>query len=68
MLEYDRLPQDFLMKYPDQIDKVTTEDLQQTARRYLNREKAVTLVLGDEKAFDKPLSSAGKVISIEGDL
>jgi zinc protease len=68
MLEYDRLPQDFLLKYPEQIDKVTAEDLQQTACRYLNRERAVTLVLGDEKAFDKPLSSAGKVIKIEGDL
>jgi zinc protease len=68
MLEYDRLPQDFLMKYPQQIDTVTAEALQQTASRYLNRERAVTLVLGDEKAFDKPLSSLDKVIRIEGDL
>jgi predicted Zn-dependent peptidase len=68
MLEYDRLPQDFLKKYPQQIDKVTAEALQRTASRYLNRERAVTLVLGDEKAFDKPLSSLEKVIRIEGDL
>ncbi len=68
MLEYDRLPQDFLMKYPQQIDRVTAEALHQTANRYLNRERAVTLILGDEKAFDKPPSSLGKVIRIEGDL
>jgi hypothetical protein len=47
---------------------VTAEALHQTANRYLNRERAVTLVLGDEKAFDKPPSSLGKVIRIEGDL
>jgi predicted Zn-dependent peptidase len=47
---------------------VTAEALQQTAHRYLKPERAVTLVLGDEKAFDKPLSSLEKVIRIEGDL
>lgn len=68
MLEYDRLPQDFLMKYPERIDQVTAEGLQRTARLYLFREKAVTLVLGNEKAFDKPLSTLGDVKRIEGDL
>jgi len=68
MLEFDSLPQDFLMKYPERIEEVTPEDLKRTADRYLNREEAVTLVLGDEKAFDKPLSTLGEVKRIEGDL
>lgn len=69
MLEFDSLPQDFLMKYPERIGQVTAEDVQRTAGRYLNREKAVTLVLGDEKAFDKPLSTLGEEVKrIEGDL
>ncbi|MBA4396990.1 MAG: insulinase family protein [Syntrophus sp. (in: bacteria)] len=68
MLEFDSLQQDFLMKYPGRIGHVTAEDLQRTAGRYLNREKAVTLVLGNEKAFDAPLSTLGEVIRIEGDL
>ncbi len=68
MLEFDSLPQDFLMKYPERVGQVTAEDLQRTAVRYLSREKAVTLVLGDEKAFDKPLSTLGEVKKIEGDL
>lgn len=68
ILEYDHLPQDFLTKYPAQIDKVTPEDLQRTASRYLTREKAVTLVLGNEKTFDKPLSTLGEVKRIRGDL
>jgi zinc protease len=68
MLEFDLLPQDFLMKYPERIDKVTAEGLQQTAGRCLNGERAVTLVLGDEKAFNAPLSTLGEVIRIEGDI
>jgi predicted Zn-dependent peptidase len=68
MLEYDRLSGDFLLKYPERIDRVTAEELQRTADRYLSRENAVTLVLGDENKFDKPLSSVGEVIRIKGDL
>lgn len=68
MLEYDRLPEDFLMNYPAKIENVTDKDLQRTARRYLSREDTVTLVLGDEKTFDKPLSTLGEVRRIEGDL
>lgn len=68
MIEYDRLPQDFLITYPGQIDKVTAEALQRTARRYLSPDKAVTLVLGNEKTFDKPLSTLGAVKRIKGDL
>lgn len=68
MLEFDSLPLDFLMKYPEQINQVTAEDLRRTAGRFLNREKTATLVLGNEKAFESPLSAVGKVTRIEGDL
>lgn len=68
MLEFDSLPQDFLKKYPERIDQVSAEDLLRTAGRYLNRETTVTLVLGNEKAFDAPLSTLGEVIRIEGEI
>jgi predicted Zn-dependent peptidase len=68
MLEFDALPRDFLLKYPERIDGIAAEDLKRTAERFLNREKTAILVLGDEKAFDAPLSSVGKVIRIEGGL
>jgi len=68
MIEYDRLPEDFLIKYPERIDKVTAEDLHRTARRYFKAEKAITLVLGNEKNFEKPLSTLGNIIKINGDL
>jgi zinc protease len=67
-IEFDQLPKDFLAAYTAQIDKVTPGDLQRTAGRYLTREKAVTLVLGNEKTFDKPLSTLGEVKIIKGDL
>ncbi|HUN53899.1 MAG TPA: pitrilysin family protein [Smithella sp.] len=58
-LEYDKLPADFLIKYRDNIDKVTNSDLDKIAGIYLNRTKNVVLILGDGKKFDKPLSSLG---------
>jgi predicted Zn-dependent peptidase len=68
MLEFDDLPRDFLMKYPERIDRVAADDLRRTAGRFLNPEKTATLVLGNEKAFEVPLSTAGEVIKIEGGL
>lgn len=68
MLEYDRLPPDFLLQYPRRIESVTEEALQRIANNLLSTEKTVTLVLGNEKAFDRPLSTLGRVVQIEGDL
>ena len=68
MLEFDDLPRDFLMNYPERIDRVAADDLRRTAGRFLNPEKTATLVLGNEKAFEVPLSTAGEVIQIEGGL
>jgi predicted Zn-dependent peptidase len=67
-LEYDQLPEDFLITYPDRIDQVTAEALQRAALRHLSGENAVTLVLGNEKGFDQPLSNLGEIIIIKGDL
>ena len=69
MIEYDGLPRDFLITYRDRIDQVSEADIRVVAARYFSGRDFVTLVLGDEKAFEKPLSDLGKVISsIEGAL
>ncbi len=68
MLKYDQLPQDFLKRYPQRISQTTSEELQRTALLFLSKEKTITLVVGNEKAFDKPLSTLGKVRNIKGDL
>jgi predicted Zn-dependent peptidase len=65
MNEYDTLPQNFLLTYREKIGEVSEENINQTAAKYFTSQNFVTLVLGNEAAFDKPLSSLGKVIKID---
>jgi predicted Zn-dependent peptidase len=65
MIEYDTLPQNFLFTYRKKIGEVSEEDINHTAARYFTSQNFVTLVLGNETAFDKPLSSLGKIIKID---
>jgi zinc protease len=68
MLEYQKLPEDFLISFQDNINGVTSEDLQRVAARYLADRYETIFVLGNEKEFDKPLNSLGKVnkVNIDG--
>lgn len=66
MLEFDGMPQDFLKRYPERISLTTATELQKAAQSHLERKKAVVLVLGNEEAFEKPLSGMGNVIWIQG--
>ena len=59
MLEYDGLHGTFLKEYKNNIEKVNFDDIRNVASRYLAEGKRVVLVLGDEKRFEKPLSSIG---------
>jgi len=59
MLEYNGLPDDFLINYKDNIEKVGLDDLKYVAARYLSEESRVVLVLGNKEKFSKPLSSFG---------
>jgi len=60
-LEYYRYPAGFLENYRDNLARVTKEDVLRVARKYLHPEAMKLVVVGDEKRFDKPLSSFGKV-------
>ena len=55
MIEYDTLPQNFLSTYRKKIGEVSEEDINHTAARYFTSQNFVTLVLGNETAFDKPV-------------
>lgn len=68
MIEYNNLPEDYLATYRKRIEKVTAEDLKRVAKKYLSRNQATILVVGNEKDFDKPLSTFGKVNKIKGKL
>lgn len=61
MLEYQKLPEDFLTSFRDRINGVTSEDLQKVAERYLADRYETIFVLGNEKEFDKPLSTLGEI-------
>jgi len=61
MIEYERLPEDFLQNYRQKIRKVDSGDIQSLAGKYLRPEQAIVLILGDEKRFDQPEKASGLV-------
>jgi predicted Zn-dependent peptidase len=61
MLEFDKLPRDHLMKYQERIKRVGIEDVKKVATHYLGPAETVILVSGNEKDFDQPLSTFGKI-------
>jgi zinc protease len=63
--EYYGYPSDYLQSYVANIGKVTKEDVQRVARQALDTDKFITLVLGNQKSFDKALDTLGKVTSID---
>ncbi|MBN2515025.1 MAG: insulinase family protein [Deltaproteobacteria bacterium] len=67
MLEYQKLPEDFLTSFQDRINGVTSEDLQRVAERYITDRYETIFVLGNEKEFDKPLVTLGKVHKVSID-
>ena len=60
MIEFEGLPSDYLERYRERIDRVQLRDLRRVARKYLSG-KAVTLILGDQKAFGQSLDLLGPV-------
>jgi predicted Zn-dependent peptidase len=60
-LEYYGLPADFLERFRANVEKVTTRDLQRVAKRHLAPKRLVVLAVGDDRRFDKPLATVGRV-------
>ncbi len=63
--EYYGYPKDFLTRIRKGVEKVTKEDVQRVARKYLHPDKVRILVEGNQKGFDEPLSVLGKVNTID---
>jgi len=51
-LEYEKLPEDFLLNYRQKIDDVTVMDVNNAAAKYLDHANNVVLILGDSNNFD----------------
>ncbi len=63
--EFYGYPADWLDRYEAEIKKVTAADANRVAAKYLHSDQFATLVVGNPKEFDKPLSSLGPVKEID---
>jgi zinc protease len=58
-------PADFLARYRAGIEKVTIDDVNRVAKKYIHRDKVSILVVGKSADFDKPLSTFGTVNKVD---
>lgn len=58
-------PTDFLERYRTGIDKVTAADVSRVANQYIDESKLATVVVGNGAQFTPPLSSLGKVTTLD---
>ncbi|MGA2330673.1 MAG: pitrilysin family protein [Syntrophales bacterium] len=65
MVEYDKLPPDYLATYRDKIAKVQPEELKRAAMKYLSPDETVTFILGNESAYNQVSTRFGNVSRIE---
>ena len=56
-------PADFLDRYQKALDQVTAESVLAAARRKIQPDQMVAMIVGNEREFDRPLDSAG--LSVE---
>jgi zinc protease len=55
-------PQDFLLQYQKDLAAVTPEAMQAAAQRKIHPEQFITVIVGKEKEFDRPLDSLGQEV------
>ncbi len=63
--EFYGYPANFLELFRAGVDKVTTQDVDRVARKYIHPEKFATLVVGNSHDFDRDLASFGKVTPVD---
>jgi len=57
--DYYQYPADYLQTYRDHLAEVTRDQVARAARKHLDPDHLVVLVVGSEKDFDRPLASLG---------
>ena len=65
MLDYRGYAPGFLETYTDNIAKVTAEDVQAVAQKYLHPDALTIVTVGNKANFDRPLDEFGDVNEIE---
>ncbi|KAM3100163.1 M16 family metallopeptidase [Phormidesmis sp. 146-12] len=61
--EYFGYPMDFIFRYRQQVEKTSIADVQSVAKKYLQPEKIVTLVVGNQKDIQPSLASLGQPVT-----
>jgi zinc protease len=64
-LEFYGYPADYNEKYPEQITKVTLDDVNRVAKKYLNPSGFAVLVVGNPQEFGAPLTGFGPVTTLD---
>ena len=65
------LPDDYLRTYRDQVNAVTTEEIQAVAQKYVTPDQAAIVIVGDAAEIDeqiKPYSNRIEIYNTEGSL
>ncbi len=65
MIEYEGLPDDFLVTYRSKIGNVKAEDIRNVALRHLAPGREIILIVGSENVYRDISATFGKVIRIE---
>ncbi|MBI3450092.1 MAG: insulinase family protein [Acidobacteria bacterium] len=63
--EYYGYPRDFLARFKENIEKVTTPDVARVAKQYVHKSDLAILVVGKKDGLDKPLESYGKIADLD---
>jgi len=63
--EFYGYPLDSLARYRREIEKVTAQDVERVARRYVHKDRVALLVVGKADEFDRPLSAFGPVVTLD---
>jgi zinc protease len=62
--EYFDYPEDFLFEYRDKVQNTTREDILNVAQKYLKPDRLATIVVGNVKAMNPPLSNLNQEINL----
>ncbi len=65
MYEFYDYPRNFTETFFEGLKKVTPEDVQKVANKYVDLNKLIIMVVGDDTKFDKPLSEYGPVTEVD---
>ncbi len=65
LLEFYGYPADYFQKYTANVEKVTAEDVARVAKKYVSPNQLAILVVGNEKDFEKPLTTLGAVTPVD---